>query len=117
MNKVILIGRLTDDPAIFGEGEKKVAKYALAVDRIKDGADFPNCVAFGRQAEFAEKYLHKGIKIGVVGRIQTGSFTKRDGSKEYTTDVVVESHEFCEKKQEASGRFTEAPEDFKNPFE
>lgn len=120
MNKVILIGRLTDDPAIFGEGEKKVVKYSLAIDRLKDGADFPSCVAFGKQADFADKYLHKGMKIGVVGRIQTGSYTNRDGQKVHTTDIVVETQEFCEKKQEApeaSGEFTEVPEDFFNPFE
>lgn len=120
MNKVILIGRLTDDPSIFGEGEKKVVKYSLAIDRLKEGADFPSCVAFGKQADFADKYLHKGMKIGVVGRIQTGSYTNRDGQKVHTTDVVVETQEFCEKKQEApeaSGKFTEVPEDFFNPFE
>lgn len=120
MNKVILIGRLTDDPAIFGEGEKKVVKYSLAIDRLKDGADFPSCVAFGRNAEFADKYLKKGMKIAVIGRIQTGSYTNREGSKVYTTDVIVDHQEFCEKKQEApeaSGKFTEVPEDFFNPFE
>lgn len=106
MNKVILIGRLTKDTetrVTQGENATTVSRYTLAVDRRfkRDGdpADFINCVAFGRQAEFAEKYLHKGMKICVVGRIQTGSYTNRDGQKVYTTDVIVEEQEFCESKQ------------------
>lgn len=103
MNKVILIGRLTKDPETRYSGETAVARYSLAVDRKfkKDGeaeADFINCVAFGRNGEFAEKYLKKGTKIAVEGRIQTGSYTKQDGTKVYTTDIVVEGHEFCESK-------------------
>lgn len=106
MNKVILIGRLVADPEVrYSQGEKSsaVARYRLAVDRKfkREGepeADFINCVAFGRNGEFAEKYLHKGIKIAVVGRIQTGSYTNKDGMKVYTTDIVVEEHEFCESK-------------------
>ena len=117
MNRVILIGRLTDEPAIFDNGTTKLAKYSLAVDRMKEGADYPNCVTFAGGADFAEKYLHKGMKIAVTGRLQTGSYTNREGNKVYTTDVIVESHEFCEKKQDASGRFTEVPEGFENPFE
>ena len=120
MNLVTLMGRLTDDPAYIEKGESKIAKYSLAVDRIKEGADFPNCVCFGRQAEFADKYLKKGTKIAVVGRLQTGSYTNKDGKKVYTTDVIVDHQEFCEKKQEEpdrSGKFTEVPDDFPNPFE
>ena len=109
MNKVILMGRLTRDPDIrysTGESATAVARYTLAVDRRfrRDGeqtADFIGCVAFGRNAEFAEKYLHQGTKIVAVGRIQTGSYTNRDGQKVYTTDVVVEEQEFAENK--ASG--------------
>ena len=107
MNKVALIGRLTKDPDVKytqWSDPKAVARYTLAVDRRqKDAngnrqADFISCVAFGKGGEFAEKYLHKGMKIGVVGRIQTGSYTKQDGTKVYTTDVVVEEQEFCESK-------------------
>ena len=106
MNKVILMGRLTKDPEVrYSQGEKPmaIARYTLAVDRKfkRDGepnADFINCIAFGKNGEFAEKYLHKGIKIAVVGRIQTGSYTNKDGQKVYTTDVVVEEHEFAESK-------------------
>ena len=106
MNKVILIGRLTRDPDIRwsqGQDQTCIARYTLAVDRRikKEGqknADFISCVAFGRAAEFAEKYLHKGIKLAVTGRIQTGSYTNRDGNKVYTTDVIVEGQEFVESK-------------------
>ena len=106
MNKVILMGRLTRDPEVRysqGENATAVARYSLAVDRRfrRDGeatADFINCVAFGRQAEFAERYLRQGTKIAVTGRIQTGSYTNRDGAKVYTTDVVVEEQEFAESK-------------------
>ncbi|MCR5754765.1 MAG: single-stranded DNA-binding protein [Acetatifactor sp.] len=110
MNKVILIGRLTRDPEVrytSGENPTAIARYTLAIDRKfkKDGepsADFINCVAFGKNGEFAEKYLRKGVKIAMVGRIQTGSYTNKDGQKVYTTDVVVEEHEFAESKN-ASG--------------
>ena len=106
MNKVALIGRLTKDPDVRysqGENPTAVARYTLAVDRKykKEGeeqtADFINCVAFGKNGESAEKYLHKGMKIAVAGRIQTGSYEK-DGVKHYTTDIVVEEHDFCESK-------------------
>lgn len=111
MNKVILIGRLTRDPDVRyaqNENSTAVARYSLAVDRRfkRDGeqsADFISCVAFGKLGEFAEKYLRKGIKIAIVGRIQTGSYTNRDGQKVYTTDVVVEEQEFCESKNASSG--------------
>lgn len=110
MNKAILMGRLVRDPEVrYTQGEKPmvIAKYTLAVERTfkRDGeqsADFINCVAFGKQGEFTEKYLRKGIKIAVSGRIQTGSYTNKDGNKVYTTDVVVEQHEFCESKAESS---------------
>ena len=106
MNKVILMGRLTRDPEVRysqGENANAVARYTLAVDRRfkRDGdatADFINCVAFGRAAEFAERYLRQGIKIAVTGRIQTGSYTNKDGVRVYTTDVVVEEQEFAESK-------------------
>lgn len=108
MNLVTLIGRLAADPEVKHSGETAIAKYRLAVDRRykKEGqpeADFISCVAFGKSGEFAEKYLSKGMKIAVEGRIQTGSYTKDDGTKVYTTDVIVEHHEFCEKKAESSG--------------
>ena len=108
MNKVILMGRLTRDPEVrYSQGENAlaIARYTLAVDRRfrrnNDGeqtADFIGCVAFGRQAEFAEKYLRQGTKIAITGRIQTGSYTNREGQKVYTTDVVVEEQEFAESK-------------------
>lgn len=106
MNKVILIGRLTRDPEVrysTGENALAIARYTLAVDRRfhKDGeanADFISCVSFGRSAEVAEKYFRQGLKISVSGRIQTGSYTNRDGQKVYTTEVVVEEQEFVENK-------------------
>lgn len=106
MNNVTLMGRLTRDPEIRysqGENATAIARYTLAVDRRfkRDGdptADFISCTVFGKGAEFAEKYLHKGMKIAVVGRIQTGSYTNREGQKVYTTDVIVDQQEFCESK-------------------
>lgn len=105
-NKVILMGRLTKDPEVRysqGDNPMAVARYNLAVNRKyqRDGepnADFINCVAFGRAGEFAEKYLKQGMKIAITGRIQTGSYTNKDGQKVYTTDIVVEEHEFAETK-------------------
>ena len=119
MNKVILMGRLTRDPEVrYSQGEQAtaIARYTLAVDRRfrREGdqqtADFIGCVAFGRQGEFAEKYLRKGTKIAITGRIQTGSYTNKDGLKVYTTDVVVEEQEFAESKaaSEGNGGFTPA---------
>lgn len=111
MNKVILMGRLTREPEIRysqGDSATAVARYTLAVDRRfkRDGsdqtADFIGCVAFGRQAEFAEKYFHQGTKIAITGRIQTGSYTNKDGQRVYTTDVVVEEQEFAESKAAAA---------------
>ena len=109
LNKVILMGRLTRDPEVrYSQGEKAtcVAKYTLAVNRRfhregEQDADFINCVAFGKQGEFAEKYLKQGTKIVISGRIQTGSYTNRDGVKVYTTDVVIEEQEFAESKKAA----------------
>ena len=110
MNKVILMGRLTRDPEVRytqGDNAMAIARYSLAVDRRfkRDGepdADFINCVAFGKSGEFAEKYLKKGTKVAVVGRIQTGSYTNKDGQKVYTTDVVIEEQEFAESKNSGS---------------
>ena len=109
MNKVILIGRLVAAPDVrYSQGDKPVAvaRYRLAVDRkfAREGeqqADFISCVALGKNGEFAERYLHKGTKIIVSGKIQTGSYTNREGSKVYTTEVLVEEHEFAESKSEA----------------
>lgn len=106
MNKVILMGRLVRDPEVRysqGENAMAIARYTLAVDRKfkRDGepnADFINCIAFGKNGEFAEKYLHKGIKILIDGRWQSGSYTNKDGQKVYTNDCVVESCEFAESK-------------------
>ena len=113
MNKVILMGRLTRDPDVrvsTGERSMSIARYTLAVDRRgrrsdngEQTADFISCVAFDRSAEFAEKYLHQGTKVVVSGRIQTGSYTNKDGQKVYTTDVVVEDQEFAESKNSANG--------------
>ena len=107
MNKVILMGRLTRDPEVRytqGENPTAIARYTLAVDRRfnrngdENTADFISCVAFGKSGEFAEKYFRKGTKVVVTGRIQTGSYTNKDGQKVYTTDVVVEDQEFAESK-------------------
>lgn len=134
MNKVILMGRLTRDPEIrysSGENQTAVARYTLAAERRykRQGdvqtADFINCVVFGKGAEFAGNYLHQGTKIAVVGRIQTGSYTNKDGKRIYTTDVVVEEQEFAESKA-AQGRkeepaapgdgFMDVPEGESMPF-
>ena len=111
MNKAILMGRLTRDPEVrytSGENSLAIARYTLAVDRKirKDGdatADFIPCVVFGRSAEFVEKYFRKGLKIAIVGHVQTGSYTNRDGQNVYTTEVVVEEQEFAESKNSGSG--------------
>ncbi len=109
MNRVVLMGRLTKDPEVRysqGDSSMAIARYTLAVDRRRgranqndqQTADFISCVAFGKSGEFAERYLHKGTKICVSGRIQTGSYTRQDGTKVYTTEVVVEDQEFAESK-------------------
>lgn len=118
MNKVILIGRLTRDPDIrytAGESANCIARFSVAVNRrFKDadgnyGADFINCVAFGKSGEFIEKYFRKGMAIGLTGRIQTGSYTNKDGQKVYTTDVVVEETEFVESKNGSGGNSSSVP--------
>lgn len=109
MNKVVLMGRLTRDPYVsYSQGERQmaIARYTLAVDRRmrrtgepgEQTADFISCVAFDRSAEFAEKYFRQGMRVAISGRIQTGSYTNREGQKVYTTDVVVEDQEFAESK-------------------
>ena len=112
MNKVILMVRLTRDPEVRysqGENPTAISRYTLAVDRRfnrnndDQSADFIGCVAFGRAGEFAEKYFRKGTKIAVTGRIQTGSYTNKDGVRVYTTDVVVEEQEFAESKNSSAG--------------
>ena len=120
MNKVILMGRLPRDPEVrYSQGANSlaIARYTLAVDRRfrRDGeptADFINCVAFGKQAEHAERYYRQGLRVVVCGRIQTGSYTNKDGVKVYTTDVVVEEQEFAESKSSSDanrGGFQAAP--------
>lgn len=112
MNKVILLGRLVREPETrYGSANDSMAvcRYTLAVDKKfkKDGeatADFINCISFGKIAEFAEKYFTKGLRVAVSGRIQTGSYTNRDGQKVYTTDVVVEEHEIAQSRSEASNQ-------------
>lgn len=101
MNKVLLIGRLTRDPEIrYSQNNTAVARYTLAVDRFKrdaeQSADFIRCVCFNKTAEFAKQYFYKGKRIAITGRIQTGSYTDREGQTVYTTDIVVENQEFCE---------------------
>ena len=121
MNKVILIGRLTRDPDVrYTQGQEPmcIARYTLAVDRrvskkSKDEqpADFISCVAFGKSGEFIEKYCHKGTKLCATGRIQTGSYTNKDGQKIYTTDVVVEDQEFAESKNSGHNAGRDAQDD------
>lgn len=124
MNLVILKGRLTRDPETrYSQGATPMAtaKYSLAVDRKfkREGeptADFINCIAFGKQGEFAEKYLKQGMAVLVKGRILTGSYTNKDGKKVYTTDVVVEEHEFCESKNNQNNNTIANPQSGKSPF-
>lgn len=111
MNKVILMGRLVKNPEVRQDasGAISMARYTLAVDRIRTkkddehGADFINCAVFGKSAEFAKNYLRKGTKLVIAGRIQTGSYTDKNGRKVYTTDVVIEHQEFAESKAASSG--------------
>ena len=118
MNKAILMGRLTRDPNVrYTQGAEStcVARYTLAVDRRvkqegQQSADFISCVAFGRNGEFAEKYLKRGSKIVVTGHIQTGSYTNRDGNKVYTTDIVIEEQEFAESKAAAERNQQQEPQ-------
>lgn len=114
MNKVILMGRLTRDPEVrYSQGERSmaIARYTLAVDRrgrrdvsgdTQQTADFINCVAFDKAGEFAEKYFRQGMRVLISGRIQTGSYTNRDGVKVYTTDVVIDEQEFADSKGAAA---------------
>lgn len=113
MNKVTLIGRLTKDVELREAQDTKVARYTLAVDRRKQGeADFPEIVAFNKGAEFASKYFRKGMRVAVSGRIQTGSYTNKDGVKIYTTNVIADEQEFADGKREQ----TTSNED-ENPFD
>ena len=118
------MGRLTKDPEIrYSQGASStcIARYTLAVDRKfkQEGqptADFINCIAFGKLGEFAEKYLRKGIKIAVTGRIQTGSYKNKDGNTVYTTDVVVEEQEFCESKSSNQSQGNDRPQTSSDDF-
>lgn len=116
MNVVILMGRLTADPEIKNTDTTTIASYTLAVDRFskEKATDFIRCKAFGKGADFAQQYLKKGMKVSIEGRIQTGSYTNKDGVKVYTTDVIVNSHYFCESKGEATVAAPTAPDDFMN---
>lgn len=121
MNKVIIMGRLTKDPETRYAGETAIARFTIAVDRRykKDGeqaADFPSCVAFGKTAEFIEKYFFKGMKIALEGHLQTGSYTDKDGVKHYTTDVIAEAVEFAESKKEETKEEWAIAEDVDLPF-
>lgn len=112
MNKAILMGRITKDPDVRSNGDSTVTRFSLAVDRRfkKDNetADFIGCVAFGKTAEFIEKYCHKGTKLVVTGRIQTGNYTNKEGQKVYTTDVIVEECEFAESKKASESNESKA---------
>lgn len=108
MNKVILVGRLTRVPETRQAGETTVTRFSLAIDRRyksegQQSADFPSCVAFGKTAEFINKYFKQGVKMALEGRIQTGSYTDKDGVKHYTTDVIAEAVEFAESKRADAG--------------
>ena len=124
MNKVIIIGRVVRDAEIrYSQGASStcIARYTLAVDRKfkQEGqptADFINCIAFGKLGEFADKYLHKGVKIAVTGRIQTGSYKNKDGNTVYTTDVVVEEQEFCESKSSNQSQGNDRPQTSSDDF-
>ncbi len=117
MNKVILMGRLTKDPDTRQAGETTVTRFSIAVDRRykQDGgqtADFPSIVAFGKTAEFISKYFKKGVKMALEGRIQTGSYTDKDGVKHYTTDVIAEAVEFAESKKADDTKPQEKNDDY-----
>ena len=122
MNKFVGLGRLTKDPEVRysqGENASAISRITLAIDRRfkRDGepnADFINCVAFGKTAEFQEKYFRKGTKAAIVGRIQTGSYVNKDGNKVYTTDVIVEEQEFAESKNSGGGNSESVSDGFMN---
>ncbi|WP_313180501.1 single-stranded DNA-binding protein [Lacrimispora sp.] len=122
MNRVILMGRLTRDPEVrYSQGERAmaVARYTLAIDRRarrnQDGneqtADFINCVAFDKAGEFAEKYFRQGMRVLISGRIQTGSYTNKDGNKVYTTDIIVDEQDFADRKNASSDNSRPEPSD------
>lgn len=115
MNNIIISGRLTRDPDIRAsvDGNTLIARYSIAVDRhSKDnGADFINCTAFNKAAEFVEKYLKKGMKIIVQGSLHTDSYTNKEGAKVYTSEVYVQSHEFCESRKDNASEGTETDSD------
>lgn len=114
MNRVIAIGNLTDDPKVtYLQSGKAKAEFTLALQRMKEGADFPRFIAWEKKAEFMEKYCHKGMKLAVEGHINTGSYEK-DGKKVYTTDVICDNIEFCEKKK-ADEQPTESTDFMKVP--
>lgn len=126
MNKVILLGRLTRDPEVrYTQGEKPlaIARYTVAVDRrfkssnSEQTADFISCKALGKAGEFAEKYFHKGIKVALTGRIETGSYTNKDGIKVYTTEVVVEEQEFAESKSASAASVASPVDDDDKPID
>lgn len=119
MNNVTLIGRLTRDPEIrYTENQLAVARFAIAIDRGKDkngqdrGADFPNIIVFGKQAENCERYLTKGLKVAIQGHLQTGSYTNKEGNKVYTTDVVADRVEFLEWGEKSAETPTDIPPGF-----
>lgn len=115
MNSFNGIGRLTSDPEVrYTNDNVAIARYTLAIDRQKEGTDFLNCTALAKSGEFAEKYLHKGMKIGISGRVQTSSYTNKEGKKVYTTEIIVSNHFFCEsKKSEGSAN---APAEIEEGF-
>lgn len=121
MNIAVLVGRLTADPETRRSTDGKgVTRYTLAVDRRfkREGeasADFIPCVAFGQAADFAEKYFRKGMRVSVQGHIQTGSYTNREGRKVYTTDVIVDQHEFAQSKAENGTEATARPQERQEP--
>ena len=122
MNNVVLMGRLTRDPMIsVSNTGTNIARYTLAVDRRfkqegQPDADFISCVAFGKSAEFADKYLKQGTKICVSGRLQTGNYTNKDGVKVYTTDVIIDNQEFAESKKASEGSTNSAPKSTDSGF-
>lgn len=113
MNVVVLMGRLTKDPDVrYSQDGKAIARYSLAVDRFKKGeADFLNCVAFGKNAEFTEKYFHRGMRVTVSGHLQTGSYTNREGQKVNTVEVIIDRQEFADGKGESKPDGAYAPTD------
>ena len=113
MNQVVLMGRLTKDPELRNTGELSITRYTLAVDRRfrNNEADFIPCVAFGKAADFADKYFRKGMRVAISGRIQTGSYEGKNG-KVYTTEVIVEDQEFAQNKEEKEERPRVNPDDF-----